>query len=104
MNSSIKDFLDIEIRPMMKQLGYRKAGGLFHRQNESFVYTVQFFTPPSATNDTFSICASIFSLDIANVTGYRSNSMNPKDLHGYHYTLYHKDIVDLNGGNSICIK
>lgn len=104
MDSSIKDLLDIEIRPMMKQLGYRKAGGLFHRQNESFVYTVKFFTPPSATNDTFSICASIFSLDIANVTGYLSNSMNPKDLHGSHYTLYHKDIVDLNGGNSICIK
>lgn len=103
MKMTLKDFLDVEIRPMMKQLGYRKAGGLFHRQNESFVYTVEFFTPPSATNDTFSICASIFSLDIANVTGYLSNSMNPKDLHGSHYTLYHKDIVNLNGDNSISI-
>ena len=61
---TLKDFLDVEIRPMMKQLGYRKAGGLFHRQNESFVYTDKFFTPPSATNDTFSICASILSLAI----------------------------------------
>lgn len=104
MNSSIKDFLDIEIRPMMKQLGYRKAGGLFHRQNESFAYAVEFFTPPSAvTDDEFRISASIFSFDIANVMGYVSYSTKPKDLHCSHYTLYHKDIVNLNGDNSISI-
>lgn len=104
MNRTLKDFLDVEISPMMKQIGYRKTRGLFHRQNESFAYTVEFFTPHSATNDEFSISASIFSFDIANVMGYVSNSMKPKDLHGNHYTLYHKDIVDLNGSNSISIK
>lgn len=88
----------------MKQLGYRKTGCLFHRQNESFAYAVEFFTPPSAvTDDEFRISASIFSFDIANVMGYVSYSTKPKDLHYSHYTLYHKDIVNLNGDNSISI-
>ena len=64
MKMTLKDFLDVEIRPMMKQLGYRKTGGLFHRQNESFAYAVEFFTPFSATNDEFCVSASIFSFDI----------------------------------------
>ena len=100
---TLKDFLDVEIRPMMKQLGYRKTGCLFHRQNESFAYAVEFFTPFSATNDEFCVSASIFSFDIANVMGYESYSTKPKDLHCSHYTLFHKDIVNLNGDNSISI-
>lgn len=104
MKMTLKDFLDVEIRPMMKQLGYRKTGCLFHRQNESFAYAVEFFTPPSAvTDDEFRISASIFSFDIANVMGHASYSTKPKDLHYSHYTLYHKDIVNLNGDNSISI-
>ena len=104
MKTILKDFLDIEIRPMMKQLGYRKSGGLFHRQDGSFLYTIEFFTPPSAvTDDEFRISASIFSFDIADVIGYLSNSKAPKDLHLSHYSLYHKDIVDLNGDSSISI-
>ena len=101
---TLKNFLDVEIRPMMKQLGYRKTGCLFHRQNESFAYAVEFFTPFSyVTDDEFRISASIFSFDIANVMGHVSYSTKPKDLHSSHYTLYHEDIVNLNGDNSISI-
>ena len=94
MKTILKDFLDIEIRPTMKQLGYRKSGGLFHRQDGSFLYTIEFFTPPSAvTEDEFRISASIFSFDIADVIGYLSNSKAPKDLHLSHYSLYHNPVL-----------
>ena len=40
MNLILKNFLTDEVSPYMKEIGYRKSGGYFYRQNEHFVYTI----------------------------------------------------------------
>ena len=104
MNLILKNFLTDEVSPYMKEIGYRKSGGYFYRQNEHFVYTICIEEPSCAIfQDEFIISASIFSHDIAGVLDYYSNDKSPKDLHGFHYFLYHKDIIILGEGNSISI-
>ena len=102
MNAVLKDFLAKEIRPMMKTLGYRKSGGCFYRQNEHFAYTIRIERPVSAVyQDEFIIGASIFSYEIADVIGHKYRSRNTTELHGYHYTLYHNDIIGESDSISI---
>ena len=104
MNLILKNFLTDEVAPYMKEIGCRKSGGYFYRQNEHFVYTICIEEPSCAIfQDEFVIRASIFSHDIAGVLDYYSNDKSPKDLHGHHYFLYHKDIIILGEGNSISI-
>ena len=104
MNLILKNFLTDEVAPYMKEIGYRKSGGYFYRQNEHFVYTICIEEPSCAIfQDEFIISASIFSHDIAGVLDYYNNDKSPKDLHGFHYSLYHKDIIILGEGNSISI-
>ena len=104
MNLILKNFLTDEVVPYMKEIGYRKSGGYFYRQNEHFVYTICIKEPSCAIfQDEFIISASIFSHDIAGVLDYYSNDKSPKDLHGFHYSLYNKDIIILGEGNSISI-
>ena len=104
MNLILKNFLTDEVSPYMKEIGYRKSGGYFYRQNEHFVYTICIEEPSCAIfQDEFIISASIFSHDIAGVLDYYNNDKSPKDLHGFHYSLYNKDIIILGEGNSISI-
>ena len=103
MNLILKNFLTDEVAPYMKEIGYRKSGGYFYRQNEHFVYTICIKEPSCAIfQDEFIISASIFSHDIAGVLDYYNNDKSPKDLHGFHYSLYHKDIIILEKFKDLC--
>ena len=83
MNTILKDFLNSEIFPQMKKLGFRKCGGYFYRQNEHFAYTIHIEKPACAVyQDEFIIGAGIFSFDIADIMGYNSDRRIIKDLHG----------------------
>lgn len=104
MNTILKDFLNSEIFPQMKKLGFRKCGGYFYRQNEHFAYTIHIEKPACAVyQDEFIIGAGIFSFDIADIIGYNSDRRIIKDLHGDHYSLIHKDIINLGEEGSISI-
>ena len=48
MNLILKNFLTDEVAPYMKEIGYRKSGGYFYRQNEHFVYTICIEEPSCA--------------------------------------------------------